>query len=232
MIPQVVDTVVFIDRGQVSQVMDVEFVVKVPVGMTEADLARPVIVVKDFETDKAEYELYTYGEEIVIMPVAKNSKRPASWDLAARQIEDEMAHHLKGPFEVEMLSDSSAVVRVREEEAPRVIGKSGKNIDIIEKSLGVHIDVQTFDHYSHTIKTPYEKPRISATVEETDRHLIIWIEGNPGENYEVYVGDDFVFTATVGRRGDIRMIKSSDLAKQIIERLEAGEQIEGRKVGN
>lgn len=230
MIPQVVDTVVFIDKGQVSQVMDVEFVVKVPAGMIEADLARPVIVVKDFETGKAEYELYTYGEEIVIMPVTKNTKKPASWDLASRQIEEEMAHHLKGPFEVEMLSDSSAVVRVQEEEAPRVIGKSGRNIDMIEKSLGVHIDVQTFDYDQKTLKPRRENPRIYAKVEETDRHLIIWIEGKPGENYEVYVGDDFVFTATVGRRGDIRMIKSSDLAKQIIKRRGMGERVEGRKV--
>jgi len=37
--------------------------VKVPSGMTEADLARPVVTVKDFETNKLEYELYSYGEE-------------------------------------------------------------------------------------------------------------------------------------------------------------------------
>jgi ATPase len=70
MIPQVIDTIVFIEKGEVTKVMDVEFMVKVPSGMTEADLARPVIVVKDFETGRAEYELYTYGEEIVIMPIS------------------------------------------------------------------------------------------------------------------------------------------------------------------
>ena len=71
MIPQVVDTVVFIEKGEVTKVLDVEFTVKVPAGMVEADLARPVIVIKDFETHRAEYEMYTYGEEIVVMPVTK-----------------------------------------------------------------------------------------------------------------------------------------------------------------
>ena len=86
MIPQVVDTVVFIEKGEVTHVLDVEFVVKVPAGMVEADLARPVIVVKDFETGQAEYELYSYGEQIVVMPVSKESRRPSphpgSWPVA------------------------------------------------------------------------------------------------------------------------------------------------------
>jgi len=40
-IPQVVDTVIFIEAGAVVKVYD--FTVKVPYGMFEADLARPVI---------------------------------------------------------------------------------------------------------------------------------------------------------------------------------------------
>ncbi|MHC1631436.1 MAG: ATPase, T2SS/T4P/T4SS family [Methanotrichaceae archaeon] len=224
-IPQVVDTVIFIEKGEVSKVMDVEFEVKVPSGMIESDLARPVIVVKNFETKKAEYELYTYGEEIVIMPISKGNKKPASWKLASRQIEEEMARHIKGSFEVEMLSDSSAVVRVQEKEVPKVIGKAGQRIDQIEKSLGVHIDIQTLDN-SVTVTSKTVIPKI----EETNRYLVIQIDGKSGERFEVCVGGESVFTATVGRRGDIRMIKSSDLAKQIMKRLEHGEKLEARRV--
>ncbi|MDQ1282439.1 MAG: ATPase, partial [Euryarchaeota archaeon] len=149
MIPQVVDTVVFIEKGEVTHVLDVEFVVKVPSGMVEADLARPVIVVKDFESGLAEYELYSYGEEIVVMPVSKESKKP-SWKLASREIEKEISHHVRGPFQVEMLTDSSAVIHVPQDEAARVIGKAGKNIDLIEKNLGLHIDVRTQDEEPQT----------------------------------------------------------------------------------
>ncbi|HOO54794.1 MAG TPA: KH domain-containing protein, partial [Methanothrix sp.] len=170
---------------------------------------------------RAEYELYTYGEEIVIMPISPEGKKPASWDLAVRQVEEEMRGHLKGPFEVEMISDSSAVVKVQENEAAKVIGKSGKRIEQIEKTLGIHIDIQTFDEREESL---------SPHIEDTGRHLAIWVGGKPGERVEIFVGKEPVFTATVGRRGDIRMVKSSDLAKQIMLRLKHGEKLEARKI--
>jgi ATPase len=58
-IPQVVDTVIFIEAGRISKVYELSFTVKVPEGMLEADLARPVIEVRDFESKKVEYEIYT-----------------------------------------------------------------------------------------------------------------------------------------------------------------------------
>lgn len=215
MIPQVVDTVVFIEKGEVTKVLDVEFTVKVPAGMTEADLARPVIVVKDFETGSVEYEMYTYGDQIVVMPVTKVAKKPI-WKLASREIEKELAHHVRGPVDVEMVTDSSAVIRVPQDEAARVIGKAGKNIEQIEKALGMHIDVRTRDTDS----------AVSPKIEETARHIIVWLNDRVGEPVEVFVGGTPVFTATVGRRGDIRIAKSSEMAKQILKKLKQGEKIE------
>lgn len=223
MIPQVVDTVVFIEKGEVTRVLDVEFVVKVPAGMVEADLARPVIVVKDFETGIPEYEMYTYGEEIVVMPVSKAGGKKPSWNLASREIEKEISHHVRGPFKVEMLTDSSAVIHVPEDEAARVIGKAGRNIDHIEKALGMHIDVRTEQD-----STPVAEA-IAPRIEETAKHLIIWAEGHEGEPVEVRVGEEPGFTATVGRRGDIRIAKSSAMAKKVIKRLKAGDRLEVRK---
>ena len=220
MIPQVVDTVVFIEKGEVTRVHDVEFVVKVPAGMVEADLARPVIVVRDFETGIAEYEMYTYGEEIVVMPVTKAVKKP-SWKLASREIEKELSHHVRGPVDVEMLTDSSAVIRVPHDEAARVIGKSGKNIEQIEKTLGMHIDVRTRDEASSLI------PRI----EETAKHLILWLDECAGESVEIYIGGDMIFTATVGRKGDLKIAKASEMAKHILKMLKRGERIEVRRAG-
>lgn len=221
MIPQVVDTVIFIEKGEVTKVYDIEFVVKVPAGMTEADLARPVIVVKDFETGATEYEMYTYGEEIVVMPAKKVSHKP-SWKLASREIEKEIAHHVRGPVDVQMLTDSSAVIHVPQQDAAKVIGKSGRNIEQIEKALGVHIDVRARENACEEGLIP--------KVEETARHIVIWLSECAGEPVNVYVGGDLIFTATVGRRGDIKIAKSSEMAKQILKRLKHGERIEIQKV--
>jgi len=214
-VPQVVDTVVFIEKGELTRVLDVEFVVKVPAGMIEADLARPVVEVKDFQSGVVEYEMYTYGDEIVVMPVTKPAKK-ASWRLASREIEKEISHHVRGPFEVEVVSDSSAVIRVPQKEAAKVIGKEGRRIEQIEKTLGMHIDVRVRE-------TP---TALANKVEETARHLIIWLEGYAGQAVEVFVGGDLTFTATVGRQGDIRMAKSSEVAKNIQKRIKQGEKVE------
>jgi len=71
-IPSVIDTVVFVKNGQIEKVYGLQLKVKVPSGMFERDLARPVIEIQDFETKNLEYEIYTFGEENVIIPVANN----------------------------------------------------------------------------------------------------------------------------------------------------------------
>ncbi len=74
-IPQVVDTVIMIDGGQITQVYELTHTVKVPAGMREADLARPVIEVKDFESGEPEYEIYKFGEETVVLPLGEGGGR-------------------------------------------------------------------------------------------------------------------------------------------------------------
>ncbi len=69
MIPQIIDTIVFVDKGQIAKVFMLKYSVKVPSGMREKDLSRPVIEVREFETGQLEYEIYTFGEETVVLPL-------------------------------------------------------------------------------------------------------------------------------------------------------------------
>lgn len=73
-IPSVVDTVIYIKDGKVDQIYEMEMSVKVPEGMKEADLARPVIQVKDFNNKDIVFEIYTYGEQTVVMPIDAKPK--------------------------------------------------------------------------------------------------------------------------------------------------------------
>jgi len=70
-IPHVIDTLIFIRAGRVEKVYELSMTVKVPHGMTESDLSRPVIQVKDFEGGQVEYELYSFGEEVVVIPIGE-----------------------------------------------------------------------------------------------------------------------------------------------------------------
>ncbi len=69
MIPSIIDTVIFIKEGYVRKVFGIKMSVKVPTGMQDVDLARPVVDVYDFETGNLEYEIYTFGDATVVMPV-------------------------------------------------------------------------------------------------------------------------------------------------------------------
>ena len=73
-IPHVIDTVIHIDKGEIQKVFELSMTVKVPVGMTESDLSRPVIQVRDFETGRPEYEIYSYGDEVVVIPIGRREE--------------------------------------------------------------------------------------------------------------------------------------------------------------
>ncbi|WNY28199.1 hypothetical protein MmiEs2_03830 [Methanimicrococcus stummii] len=146
-IPQVVDTVIFIDKGQISKVYALEFTVKVPHGMMEADLARPVITVSEMASGKTEYEIYTYGEQVVVMPVgpggaASPAERKPFWADTEAMLAEEVERYTSGPFEVELITDTSAVVKVKSTDKKKIIGRGGDTINRIESHMGLRIDVR------------------------------------------------------------------------------------------
>ncbi|MCE4600594.1 MAG: PINc/VapC family ATPase [Desulfurococcales archaeon] len=77
MIPSIIDTVIFINEGQVEKVYELSMTVKLPTGLREAELSRPVVEVKDFLTGELEYEIYTFGEQTMVVPVKEKGKKQA-----------------------------------------------------------------------------------------------------------------------------------------------------------
>lgn len=146
-IPQVVDTVIFIDKGEISKVYTLVFTVKVPHGMMEADLARPVIIVSEMSSGKTEFEIYTYGEQVVVMPVgpggaASLTERKPFWEETEKMLAEEIERYTSGPFEVELVSDTGAVVKVKTTDKKKIIGRGGDTINRIEANTGLRIDVR------------------------------------------------------------------------------------------
>ncbi|MFW6110531.1 MAG: PINc/VapC family ATPase [Thermoproteota archaeon] len=141
MIPSVMDTIIFIKYGEIKKVYDISMTVKVPSGMTEADLARPLVEVRDFETGKLEYEIYTFGKENVVVPVTEKRKTSPMERLAEERIYQIMSKYDKGA-QISMMGENRVLVKVHHQVIPKLIGKNGRNISRIEKKLGIHIDVE------------------------------------------------------------------------------------------
>ncbi len=214
-IPQVVDTVIFINAGKVEKVYELKFTVKVPHGMVEADLARPVIEVIDFETKKVEYEIYTYGEQVVVMPVEESEENKLLKYAIESKIKD-----IVSAYEIVPVSGKKAIIRVAEDEIPYLIGRKGKRIRQIEEELGISIDVEP-------LKIE-RKNEMEVRVDEKAKHYVINAQGLEGKRVDVYIGDKYLLTAEVGRKGVIRVRKDRDAGKALKLALAKGEKVKVR----
>jgi len=231
MIPQVVDTVVYIEAGQIHTVYDVKTEVKVPAGLTAEDLARPVILVSDTETGKPKYEIYTFNRQVVTVPLDDEGEEASGVNQIAKQeIEREIHSVARGHVDVELQGQDRAVVYVEEDDISYVIGKGGGRISEIEDRLGIDIDVRTHAENpapaaangSESAGTPQGEivePEITA------RHVVIRMDEHVGETVEVRAGGDYLFTATVGRGGDVQVSRGSAIAEELEDAIDRKQQI-------
>lgn len=223
-IPSIVDTTIFINDGNVAAVYDVSLTVKVPSGMLEADLARPVIEIKDFDTGDLVNEIYTYGEQTIVMEVGETSyeKTPVQ-KIAEREIIKEIKKTVpKAHIEVDMKSDKRATVWMDEEHIPRLIGKKGKTIDEVEKRIGISIGVEPF-------KAPQIGEKFRVDVEISGNYVVLNFGKNTiGTPFDILVDKKYLFTATVGKKGTIKIKKDIELATIILDALKKGINIEAR----
>src|SRR3989338_2908324 len=225
-IPQVVDTVIFIKDGKIDKVLSLQMVIKVPSGMTEADLARPVVVVTDFETKKLEYELYSYGEETVVIPVKSVSAKQPMHSLAAKAVEQHLKQYAGAP-RVELTSDSSANVYVQENEVGRLIGKDGGLIKKLEDELGMHLEVQS------EVKRENIGEGMGYESSIGKKHIVLKVNSSlANKMVSLYHDNDYLITVLVGKDGNIKLTKGNKIGKILEDSIHTGEKIkivEGQK---
>ena len=227
-IPQVIDTVIFIKNGFINKVLALKMTVKVPSGMTEADLARPVVVVNDFETGRLEYEIYSYGEQTVVIPVQESKERKSgAHKLAETTIIAEFQKYSRN-VEVEMLSDNKCIVYVPEADIARIIGKQGTNIMGLEKKLGIGIDIKSIDEkYSSGIKgAAKEGKEVPFEISHKKNNLMIELGIDmQNRDIDIYAGEEFILSAKAGKTGLIKIKKNNNIGRRLMEALNRKEKI-------
>jgi ATPase len=219
MIPHIIDTIIFIQYGGVQNIYTLALTVKVPSGMIEADLARPVVEVYDFLTEHLEYEIYTFGEENVIVPVTQvQTQVSATQKLAEERILQEI-RRFDPDAEVKLISANRALVRVDNEIVPIIIGKKGATVTKLEEKLGVKIDVEPMAASSTGKEVRYEIKEVGNRID------LVFEEELTGEVANVYVGDEYLFSATIGKKSQIRVSKKSDLGRGLLRGLVSKQRI-------
>lgn len=222
-IPHIIDTVLFIKNGEINEIFSVEMEVKVPSGMTEADLARPVVVVSDFETGMPVFEIYTYGEQTVVVPVS--IEKSAAKELAAKQVQKEFQRY-SDLVKVDVVSENKAVVYVPEKYISSIIGKEGRNIERIEKKLGIGIDVRELGAMEAKKISLAGRSEIAFDVEEKGKSIIIHVDPTlVNKPVDIFIEDEFLMTVNVGKKGEIKFKKTKKYGKVIADALSYGEKI-------
>jgi len=228
-IPSIVDTSIYIENGKVTHVYETKMTVKVPTGMKEADLARPVIEVRDFETGDLKNEIYTYGEQTIVMDMdlvngtgQDETHKSAVDKIAEKEILRKIKKILpkKAKVDVEVISPNRANIYIPEEFIPKIIGKNGKRIAEIEESIGISLGVEIIE------KKPVNKAPFEIDITHTRKQLILELgKDNGRENFDIYINGEYLLTATTSKKGEIKIKKGIELSDFIIEAIEMGLEI-------
>jgi ATPase len=107
-----------------------------------------------------------------------------------------------------------------------VIGKGGGRISDVEDRLGIDIDVRTHDERPGSGRSGGAggstapgggrgDDGITVTPEVTARHVAIRVDEHVGETVEVRADGEYLFTATVGRGGEVQVSRGSAIADEL-----------------
>lgn len=191
-IPQVLDTVIFIDKWVISEILQLKLTVKVPSWMESDDLARPVIEISSFLTKEAVFEIYTFGEQIVVMPmgeeigIQKKSSKLADY---AKLVVDQHLQELLSCRFISKIRGETVHLFVPRSEKWAIIWKAWKNIIQLEKDIWLKINIEAFD----------ELPilDIDIKVEKNNNTIVLYFPKHFVER-DVYIlaGKDLIHTQT------------------------------------
>lgn len=262
-IPSIVDTTIYIEDGEIAAIYENRLTVKVPTGMEERDLSRPVIEVVDFETGELVNEIYTYGDQTIVMDIgmvqASRAKKNSDKTPVQKIAEAEILRRLKrvvpkAKLEVSLASDKRVNVYVEDKYKARIIGRQGKRINELEKEIGISINIDSLenspnsfqkrlekqarknkkseskaDYYEemidyklkmqeeemHEEELVYEKFEVIPDIRKD--HVVLPIgKRHVGRSFDILIEDDFLFTATVGKKGSVKLNKNLDMAEDIM----------------
>ncbi len=215
LIPQVIDTILFVKDGQISKYLSITHTVKVPRGMVQEDLSRPVIQVKDALTREDLYEIYSFGEQIVVIPIEEMEETPPMDQGTVNRVKERISAYL-GSDQVTVTQKGKRRVKVSIPESmrPKLLGRKGSNIGELEKSLGVSIDVVSEDQN--------QKKEVGMEI----KNRIIYLHCHEKNSLvNIYIDDFMVLQGRTSSKGIIRIKVDSETGINIEKALKGNKII-------
>lgn len=222
MIPHVIDTVIFINGGKIEKIYELKLTVKVPSGMIEQDLSRPVVEIRDFYSKEVEYEIYSYGEENIIIPLENIDKKGhGEKNNKINRLAESKIREIIGRYdtqaEIKIISNDRIRVLVNKEKIPKIIGRGGSTISEIEKILGVKIDVEA--------KVPSIGSEIPFSVSESGSRIYLLVdEEHIGKKVNLFLNEELLVSNQIGKRSKLKIDKKSDVGRKVFNLIMSNNQ--------
>ena len=167
----------------------------------------------------------------------KDMDEHPGWRLTEKDIQREIGRYTEGFIEVQMVSDTKAIVYIDDKDVPAAIGKGGKNISAIVNKIGIGIDIKPRSEFDRQQmqgqpQRSDEEMNLGGGVKiQTDKkQLTIIAPEQSGKIVDVFAGKEYLFTATVNDSGEIHLAKNSSIAQEMIRRYQNSEAIKLRPV--
>ena len=214
MIPHIIDTIIFLKDGNINKVYELKLTVKVPSGMVEEDLSRPLVEIFDFENGELEYEIYTYGDENIVVPVKELVEKKRTnvssniTRLAESKIKD-VVRRFDPSADIQIISDNKVRIKVEKEIIPKIIGRNGSTVSELEDLLGLRIDIEP--------KIPVLGREIDFQINESGSSIVIIADKKEvGSNVGIYINNEFLLSSQIGRKSRIKVDKRSENGKKLL----------------
>jgi len=165
----------------------------------------------------------------------KETEERPGWKLMEKEIQREIGRYTEGFVNVQMISDTKAIVYIDDLDVPAAIGKGGKNVSAIVNKIGIGIDIKPRSDFERQQSQPQKSEgefNLGGGIKiQTDKkQLTIVASDQSGKIVDVFAGKEYLFTATVNESGEIHLAKNSSIAQEMIRRYQNGEIIRLRPV--
>ncbi|MFP3132233.1 MAG: ATPase, T2SS/T4P/T4SS family [Candidatus Nanopusillus sp.] len=216
LIPQIIDTIIYINKGQIEKVYYLNLTVKIPHGLKEEDLARPVVEVRDFLTNDLEYEIYTFGEEIMVVPIKKYRLKSG----IQRFLEDLLNIEYKRKYNNIYLEvmDDRIIFYIPKELKRKFIRNEKRYLMSIRDKYNLRIEIKNAEKLNEVINFDYEISK--------DYLTIMFNNLFKKREVELYINGKLIGKFKINKKGKIVLDLNSEMGKEILEAINNKSKIE------
>jgi ATPase len=220
LIPQIIDTIIYINKGKIEKVYYLNLTVKIPHGLKEEDLARPVVEVRDFLTNDLEYEIYTFGEEIMVVPIKKYRLKSG----IQRFLEDLLNIEYKRKYNNIYLEvmDDRIIFYIPKELRRKFIRNEKRYLMSIRDKYNLRIEIKNAEKLNESINFDYEISK--------DYLTIMFNNLFKKREVELYINGRLIGKFKINKKGKIILDLNSEIGKEILEAINNKSKIEFKLV--